>query len=170
LNNSGVGVLSNVIEMDVKSQINMCDVNVKALTAVTTVVLPYMVKGGTIINISSIASFAPTPKMTVYSATKAYVSAYSRGLNYELKDRGVNVLAICPGPMDTEFLSVAGITQKGSKTFDTLPHTKVEFVVRGAIKAAKKGKAFYTPKLIFKIYRVLAKLLPHALIVKFSKC
>ena len=75
-----------------------------------------------IINVSSIASFVPTPRMAVYGATKSFVASLSRALREELKARRINVLALCPAPMDTEFLDVAGISGGHSKTFDTLPH------------------------------------------------
>ena len=101
----------------------MIDLNCRALTAVTRCCLPYMAAGSLILNISSIASFAPTPRMTVYCSTKAYVQSFSRALREELRPRGINVLAACPGPMDTEFLlPVAGCEHGKSRTFDALPH------------------------------------------------
>ena len=116
VNNAGCGTLGNLGEVPNETQARMCDLNVRALTLMTNTVLPYMVSGGHIINVSSIASFCPNPRMTVYSASKAYVSAFTGGLADELKPRGISVTAVCPGPMQTEFLDVAGITGK-SKTF-----------------------------------------------------
>ena len=169
INNAGCGYLGNVGEMDVASQTRMTELNVTALTAVTTAVLPYMSVGSHIINLSSIASFCPNPRMTVYSATKAYVSAFSRGLGEELRSSGITVTAVCPGPMDTEFLALAGTVPGASPMFDTLPHSDPAKVVRGAYQAARAGKAVYTHRGLFKLYRVLAKLLPHSLLVKFTK-
>ena len=169
INNAGCGYLGNVGEMDVASQVRMTELNVTALTAVTTAVLPYMSRGGHIINLSSIAAFCPNPRMTVYSATKAYVSAFSRGLGEELQEQGIGVTAVCPGPMDTEFLALAGTTPGKSKMFDTLPHSEPAKVVAGAYKASLAGRSVYTHRGLFKLYRVLAKLLPHALLVKFTK-
>lgn len=169
INNAGCGFLGNVGEMNVASQMRMTELNVTALTAVTNAVLPYMSSGSHIINLSSIAAFCPNPRMTVYSATKAYVSAFSRGLGEELRQHGIGVTAVCPGPMDTEFLSLSGTIPGASKMFDTLPHSDPVKVVAGAYKAALAGKAVYTHRGLFKLYRVLAKLLPHALLVKFAK-
>ncbi len=168
INNSGFGKLGNVEDEDYSSQTAMIDVNCRALTAICTMCLRYMKKGSFIINVCSIASFAPNPRMTVYSATKAYVMSYSRGLRYELSGRGINVLAVCPGPMDTEFLSVAEIYDR-SKTFNTLPRCIPSQVASGAIKNAKKGRSVYTNKFFYKFYRVFAKLLPHEFVMKFSK-
>ena len=168
INNAGRGTLGNIGETDWADQKAMADLNVSALTAVTALVVPNMVDGGRIINVSSIASFCPNPRMTVYSASKAYVSAFSRGLGEELKPRGISVTAVCSGPMDTEFLDKADI-RGNSKTFDTLPYCDPVQVARGSYKAAKKGHAVYTPRAFFKLYRVIAKILPQPLMVKFTK-
>ena len=79
VNNAGCGYLGNIGEIDTVSQTRMIDLNLRALTAITNLSVPYMEAGSRILNVSSIASFCPTPRMTVYSATKAYVSAYTIG-------------------------------------------------------------------------------------------
>ena len=168
VNNAGCGVLGNVGETDWREQVKVADLNVSALTALTSLVVPYMKAGGRIINVSSIASFCPNPRMTVYSATKAYVSAFSRGLGEELKGKGITVTAVCAGPMATEFLDIAGITGK-SKTFEMLPYCDPVQVVRGSYNAAKAGKAVHTPKAFYKLYRGIAKILPQCLMIKFTK-
>ena len=99
VNNAGCGYLGNIGEIDTVSQTRMIDLNLRALTAITNLSVPYMDKGSRILNVSSIASFCPTPRMTVYSATKAYVSAYTIGAAEELKAKGITVTAVCPGPM-----------------------------------------------------------------------
>ena len=169
INNAGVGELDNVIDSDWRTQSRMVDLNCRALTAVTTVVLPYMERGGFVLNVCSIASFCPNARMTVYSSTKAYVMSFSRGLREELRPLGINVLAVCPGPMKTEFLDVANITDR-SKMFKTLPYSDPERVADRAVVLAGKGRCVYTPLLVFKFYRVLAKVLPHALVAHLAKC
>ena len=132
-------------------------------------VLPYMHAGAHIVNVCSIAAFAPTPRMTVYCSTKAFVYSFSKALRAELRKKQIGVTAVCPGPMDTEFLPVAGI-QGNSKMFNTLPRCNVAEVAEKTVKAARRNRGIYTNKLIYKLYRVLAKLLPHGLIVRFSEC
>ena len=117
--------------------------------------------------VCSIAAFVPTPNMSVYSSTKAYVFSLSKALRCELKSRGVNVLAVCPCPMDTEFLSIAGIAEKKT-SFNHLPRIQPELVVRKSVERALKGKAVYTGKVLYKVYRVLAKLLPHNWLMKLT--
>lgn len=169
INNAGIGFLGNVGEDEVSRQVNMTDLNVTALTAVTHIALPYMSEGSRIINVSSIASFCANARMTVYSSTKAYVSSFTRGLAHEVKPRGIRVTAVCPGPMATEFLGVGGISGN-SRTFETLPYCDPQKVVAGTLKASKAGRVFYTPTAFYKFYRLLAKLLPHALVTHMAKC
>ena len=168
INCAGCGYLGNFADSSLSEQRRMLELNVQALSCVTHMVLPYMPQGSRIINISSIASFVPNVRMTVYSATKAYVSFFSRGLHEELKPRNISVTAVCPGPMDTEFIR-AGRIKGQSKTFDILPYCDPRKVVLGALNAAKKRKAVYTPKAFYKFYRVLSGLIPHAILLHAAK-
>lgn len=165
---AGCGILGDFAESRLPEQLRMIDLNIRALTGVTYLTLPYMPQGGRIINISSIASFVPNARMTVYSASKAYVSFLSRGLYEELKPRGISVTAVCPGPMETEFLSVGRISGN-SKTFDRLPYCDPKKVVKGALAASKARRAVYTPRGFYKFYRVLSGLVPHAILVHAAK-
>ena len=168
INNAGCGYLGNLGELDTNLQTRMTKLNVTALTAVTNLCVPYMARGSRIVNVSSIASFCPNPRMTVYSSTKAYVSSFSRGLREELRSKGVTVTAVCPGPMDTEFIEVGKIKGE-SKTFDVLPYCDPSDVARNTLLSAKAGRAVYTPKLFYKFYRFVAKVTPQALMVKFTQ-
>ena len=170
INNAGYGKLGYVWELDADVQRDMIDLNCGALTAVTSAVIPYMSAGAGILNVCSIASFVPNARMTVYSATKAYVMSFSRSLREELKEKRVNVLAVCPGPMSTDFLSRAHISKGASKTFDTLPYCNPKEVAVKSLNALSKGKAVYTNRFLYKLYRVLGKLVPKAIMMKFSKC
>lgn len=168
VNNAGCGYLGNVGDGPLADQTRMADLNIRALTAVTHLVIPYMAKGSRIVNVSSIASFCPNPRMTVYSSTKAYVSSFSRGLGEELKPQGIAVTAVCPGPMATEFLDLGGI-KGNSRTFETLPYCDPAKVVSGTYAAAKAGRPVHTPRAFFKLYRFIAKVLPQSLMIKFAK-
>ena len=169
INNAGFGKLDDFKNIPSKASYDQINLNCGALTVITREALPYMIKGGEIINVSSIASFAPNPRMAVYSSTKAFVTSFSRALREELKADGINVLAVCPGPMDTEFLPIANIAKGTSKMFDTLPRSKPKRVAKKALKYSARKKAVYTPKLFFKFYRFIAKILPVSLVVKFAK-
>ncbi|MBQ6808956.1 MAG: SDR family NAD(P)-dependent oxidoreductase [Firmicutes bacterium] len=168
INNAGCGFLNLVGEGPLAESTRVIDLNLRALTAVSHLCLPYMQRGGRIVNLSSIASFCPTPRMTVYSASKFYVSAFSRGLHEELRPRGITVTAVCSGPMDTEFIALGRIKGQ-SPMFDLLPFCEPKQVAKGALLAARRGRPVYTPKFFYKLYRLLAKLLPQALMVKFAR-
>lgn len=166
INNAGFGKLGNFDELPLQENARMVRLNCEALTVMTSVTLPFMNEHSEIINSCSIASFAPNARMAVYSSTKAYVMSLSRALRLELKPRKINVLAVCPGPMSTEFLSIANIEKGSSKTFDTLPRVNPRTMAVKSLKASRKGKSVYTNRLFFKFYRLIAKILPHSIVMK----
>ncbi len=168
INNAGFGTLGNFDSVSPAKLSECACLNAVGVVEMCALCLPYMEKGAGIINVSSISSFAPNPRLAVYSATKAFVKNLSLSLREELKVRGINVLSLCPGPMKTEFLSIAGIERGESKMFDTLPKTLPRKAAEGSMRALKKGKATYTPRLLFKVYRVLSAIVPHPLLVKFT--
>lgn len=169
INNAGFGKLGRFTDIPMNEQLNMIDLNNRALTAITAITLPYMRRRSLILNVCSIAAFAPNPRMTVYSSTKAFVMSFSRALRFELKDRGINVTAVCPGPMKTEFLPVAGIEKGSSPAFDKLPYCHPDSVASNSLAKAKTGAAVYTDLGFYRFYRVLSKILPHELVMHFSQ-
>lgn len=168
INNAGFGRLGNFYDIDAADNAGMIRLNCEALTVFTQLTLPFMKENSEIINSCSIASFAPNTRMAVYCSTKAFVMSLSRALREELKPRRINVLACCPGPMDTEFLSVAGIEKGKSRTFDTLPRVNPRAMAEKSLNASKRKKAVYTNRLFFKFYRILAKILPHSIVMKLA--
>lgn len=169
VNNAGFGKLGDFDAMAQRDCCGMVDLNCKALTLMTNITLAFMQEKSEIINICSIAAFAPNPRMAVYSSTKAYVFSFSKALREELKKRKINVMAVCPGPMDTEFLALADIAPGASHTFDTLPRVNPKKIAYKSLKKSKKGNAVYTESAFYKLYRILGKLLPHNLVMKMSK-
>lgn len=168
INNAGFGTLGLFSDISALKLADCIRLNVEALTSMCSLCIPFMREGSGIINVASISAFAPNPRLAVYSAGKAFVKSLSHSLREELKCRKINVLALCPGPMKTEFLPVAGIEKGASKTFDILPSTSPKKAAEGSLRALKKGRAVYTPGALFKVYRVLSALIPHPLLVKFA--
>ncbi len=167
VNAAGFGKIGRVDMLTAEEQIAMVDVNCRALTGLTAAVLPYMARGGHILNVASAAAFMPQPDFAVYAASKAYVLSFSRGLHCELAPRHVTVTALCPGPVNTEFFDVAEekATMKGYKK---RLMADCQAVCRGAVSAAVKGKPVYVPTVTFKVFRVLTSL-PHTLLLAFAK-
>src|ERR1700738_1520655 len=109
INNAGLGDHRPFASSDPQRNDAMLMVNVVALTSLTTRLLPPMIarKRGAILNVSSSAGFLPMPGMAVYAASKAYVNSFSEALRAELRGTGVSVIALCPGPVHTEFGEIA---------------------------------------------------------------
>ena len=169
INNAGFGKLGYFYDITTEDNAGMIRLNCESLTVMTNVTLPFMKENAEIINTCSIASFAPNSRMAVYSSTKAFVMSFSRALRDELKHKKINVLAVCPGPMETEFLSLAGIEKGTSKTFDTLPRDNAQRVAEHSLKASQQQKAVYCDHFFYKFYRIVAKILPTSLVMKMAK-
>jgi short-subunit dehydrogenase len=109
VNNAGLGDYGEFASADWAKLDAMLRVNVEALTHLTHALLPDMIRrgGAAVINVSSLASVIPIPDFAVYAATKAYVTSFSEALRIELREHGIPVLAVCPGPVRTEFGNVA---------------------------------------------------------------
>lgn len=109
INNAGLGDYGTFVDAHWEKLESMMRVNMEALTHLTHLFLPAMQarNQGAIVNISSLASIMPIPDFAVYAATKAYVSSFSEALRIELREHGISVLAVCPGPVHTEFGKVA---------------------------------------------------------------
>jgi len=105
VNNAGIGDWGLFVDSSVDKQEQMLQLNIMALTNLTRLFLPGMVKRryGKILNVSSTAAFQAGPLMAVYFATKAYVLSFSSAIAQELKGSGVSVTCLCPGPTATGF-------------------------------------------------------------------
>ncbi|ENY8511825.1 short chain dehydrogenase family protein [Clostridioides difficile CD45] len=105
INNAGFATKGLFTDTDYQQQHNEILLNVSALTEITYFFIQDMVKRGTgtIINIASAASFNPLPFSAVYAATKSYVLSFTESVSFEYKDKGIRVLAVCPGATDTHF-------------------------------------------------------------------
>lgn len=169
VNNAGYGKGTDFFSSNREAQTGMIDLNCRALTGITRLCMPYMLDDSLVLNISSIAAFAPTPRMSVYCATKAFVLAFSKAIHDELAPRGIKVTAVCPGPMETDFWNVAGIPEGKSRLIDKMPKVSPQAVAIGSLKAAKRGKLMYTKGIFYKLYHVLAKILPHSFIMQFTE-
>lgn len=108
INNAGLGDHGLFDSSDWARNDQMLQVNIVALTHLTRALLPELLQArGAILNVSSVASLLPMPKLAVYAATKAFVTSFSETLRAELRGTGVSVTALCPGPVATEFFDSA---------------------------------------------------------------
>jgi short-subunit dehydrogenase len=107
VNNAGYAKKGNFEAIDLEKQLDMIDVNVRAVVHMSHMCLKYMQKGAHIINVSSIAAFFVLSSFTTYGATKAFILDFSYNLRKTLKPKGIYVTACAPGPVKTEFFQVA---------------------------------------------------------------
>jgi short-subunit dehydrogenase len=112
VNNAGVGVYGEFTETSLDEEVAMIQLNTIAFVQLTKLFAPAMVQRGSgrILMTASVASVTPTPMLTVYGATKAFVYEFSQALREELRDTGVTVTALMPGPTDTNFFERAHAT------------------------------------------------------------
>jgi len=143
INNAGFGYVGPVDDVEPELMLKMIRLNISALTELTYRFLPEMLERGHggIINVSSISGFQPVAFMSVYSASKAYALHFSESLWAETHDRGVTVLALCPGTTKTEFFDVAGVPTWLTKHRSHTPPK----VVRNALRALDKGRQCVVP-------------------------
>lgn len=109
INNSGFGDYGSFQERDACKQMNMIDLNIRAVVDLTARLMPRLLEqGGAIMNIASTAAFQPTPFLATYGATKAFVLNWTLALNEDLRDTKVRAIAVCPGPTRSNFFKRAG--------------------------------------------------------------
>lgn len=166
INNAGVGDHGTFVSGPPERLEMMIAVNVRALTMLTRALLPSMVarKRGAILNVSSSASFLPLPQLAAYAATKAYVTSLSEALRMELRGTGVNVTGICPGPVHTEFNSVASRESERRQQAPAFTYVSPGDVVRAALTAVEHDRALVIPGIVMKLAMLLVRLTPMPLL------
>lgn len=167
INNAGFDVAGDFIDNAYEKEFDMISVNILAHTRLAKVVARNMVKNGSgrILNLGSIVSYIPVPHHTIYSATKAYVLNYSLGLREELKNTGVTVSVLCPGPTKTNFAKRANLEKTPAFSKNILD---TKFVATQGYNGLIKGKAVMLPGLKVKTYVLLSKIIPMSLLLKLS--
>jgi len=141
-------------------------VNVATVVDLTHALLPGMVARGTgtIINLASLGGFQPAPYLAVYGATKAFVLSFSQALSAELRGRGVHVLALCPGPVQTAFFDVLGSRQAAIGQELT-----VDAVVAAALRALEDGRSLVVLGWRNRLTAAATRLLPRSLVLTLAE-
>jgi hypothetical protein len=166
VNCAGRGRVGDFADMDGSESDDMIELNCLALTRITRMVIPYMIKKSHIINLASAAAFIPEPGFNVYSASKAFVHRFSRALDVELKKKNISVTSVCPGPVRTEFFDIAdpdGELKIIKKLFMADPVK----VVTKAINDAALNKKVSIYGFTFKILYFAVKIIPECIIMRF---
>lgn len=167
INNAGFGLRGRFDALPRDRQLEMIDLNIRALTDLSFLAIEEMAKrgGGSILNVASTAAFQPGPKMAVYFATKAFVLSFTEALHEEWKGRGIKVSALCPGPTRTEFGEVAGIGTLGS--FDRLSMEAAP-VVRAGLDGLEHNQAVVIPGTTNKLGAWSTRFAPRSVVRKIA--
>ena len=168
VNNAGFPVYGRFVETDLQAELEMLQVNVVALTALTKLFLKGMVERryGRILNLASTAAFVPGPLMAVYYASKAYVLSFSEALANELKDTGVTVTALAPGATRTGFQE-RGKMEDARLIKGTLPDAAS--VAMAGYRGLMARKSVVIPGLGNKLLPVVVRLSPRRIVTRVSR-
>lgn len=167
INAAGFGKMGTYKDVPLHELDRMVMLNCQAMMDITQICLPYIPKGGRILEISSVASFQPLPGFGVYAASKAFVTSYSRALRWEVMSRKIRVTAVCPYWIgDTEFIA-------GTKSDTDSPHAIRHFILPSKAKSVvfhsmwqnKIGLGVSTPGIISSLYRIGAKFVPREIAI-----
>jgi uncharacterized protein len=169
VNNAGFGLGGEFADTKIQRELEMIQVNIVALTHLTKLFLPPMIKrkSGRVLNVASTAAFQPGPLMAVYYATKAYVLSFSEALSEELRNSGVTVTALCPGPTQTDFADTAEVGS--SRMFNAVGIADAADVAKYGFDAMMHGKRLAIPGIRNKIIAQANRISPRALTAKITR-
>lgn len=162
VNAAGTGRMGKVEEISLEDHAFVLDINVRALTCMSRICIPYMSKGSRIIQLCSGSAFLPQPEFASYAASKAYVLSFSRAFRQEVKSKGITVTTVCPGPVNTEFFEAAGSEIAPAKRKFLVESLDV---VRKALRDAKCGRELSVYGTSIKLVHLAGKLLPTKIVL-----
>ncbi len=162
INSAGFGVIGDVTEISYEKEQEMIDLNVNALYYLTKKFLLIMIerKAGGIINVASISSYIPMPNFGMYAATKSFVLSYTLSVSKEAEKFGVRIMAVCPGPTETNFLPKEQYDRIRKKLFNLPVLMSPDKVVRNTLKKYEKKRRVYIPGILNKVINFADKFLP----------
>jgi uncharacterized protein len=164
VNNAGFGLVGLASARDRGEQLQMIDLNVRALTELSLAFVDSLARHrGGLLNVGSMAGFLPGPGMAVYYATKAYVLSFTEALHSELKPRGIRVAVLCPGPVPTEFAERAGVS--GGKLAPSILTQSAEGVAEAGYRGLMDGHRTIVPGLLNRLITVLIRLIPRRIVL-----
>lgn len=165
-NGAGFGVFGAFDELAESTVTDMIDLNIKATVLITHMTVPFMKRGGRIIQMGSGSCFTPLPYFNIYSSSKVFVLHYTKSLNYELKPYGIRATCFCPGWVDTAFLARSKDVPNTRVPKAMKPLLNADKIVRGCLRASLRGKSMYVTNWFTKMQHMLFKLCPDKLLTK----
>lgn len=169
VNNAGFGTSGPFHELDADRLDAEVQLNIAALTRLSRAALGVMVPRGRgfLLNVSSVASFQPAPKLAVYAATKAYVTSLTESLHEEVRGTGVHVTALCPGLTRTEFQSVSA-TDSYATQYPSFAWLEAAEVAKAGLEDVAAGKALSVPGVLYKGMVTGSSMMPRGIARRLS--
>jgi uncharacterized protein len=170
VNNAGFGSGGRFTDLDSEREAQMVRTNVEAVVALSAVYLPAMVERGrgAVLNVASLIAFQPVPFQATYGATKAFVLSFTDALHEELRDTGVTVTAVCPGPVRTEFGEMGGFGGADDRIPGPL-WLSAEKVARDALAAVERGDRVTVPGPHNRLAALWGQHLPRSILLPLVK-
>ena len=170
VNNAGFSTAGQFWQNDPDREVALVRTNIEAVVAFCGLFLRGMVERGrgAVLNVASTASFQPLPLQANYAASKAYVLSFTDALHAELKGTGVSATSLCPGPVKTEFVEVAGLEQAEDDLPGFLWATPEE-VAQAAVKGMERGKRVVIPGALNRAGAVGGQHAPRALVLRLGR-
>jgi uncharacterized protein len=168
LNNAGFSTMGAVHKSDAAREVAMVRTDVEAVVHLCSIFLPGMVErgAGAVLNVASTAAFQPMPGQAGYAASKAFVLAYSQATRVELKGTGVSLTVLCPGPVETEFATSAGMTdEEAAKAMPGFMWVAPADVAKQAVDGMVHGRGVVIPGLGNKVTAFGGHLTPRSLLL-----
>lgn len=169
VNNAGFGDCADYCESEWQRQSDMVSLNIVALMQLTKCYLPEMKErgDGKILNVASVASFCAGPGMAVYYASKAFVRSFSEAVAEEIREYGITVTALCPGPVNTGFEKASNL--EGANMFKLLLPADARDVALCGYRALMSGKTLKYYGIGAKAMSLAVRALPRSLCRKVAK-
>ena len=169
VNNAGIGGHSEFVDAarEGDRDLRMVRLNVEAVTDLMARYVPGMAdrRSGAVINVASTAAYQPMPGTATYAASKSFVLSLSEAMNQELKDSGVTVTALCPGPVRTEFVETAGVPDELTGTAPDFIWLTAEGVAKAAVDGAEAGKRTVVPGALHQATAFASRIVPTKLML-----
>jgi hypothetical protein len=168
VNNAGFTTMGPVYRATRSAELAMVRTNVEAVVDLCTLFVAGMVTRhrGAVLNTASTAAFQPLPAQAGYGASKAFVLSYGRALGAELRGTGVSVTTLCPGPVETGFAEVAGMTDaEAGETLPKIMWVPAEDVAKAAVEGLAAGRPVVIPGTVNRTAAAFAYLAPKSLLL-----
>ncbi len=162
INNAGYGLFGRFDSSILDNQLNMLNLNILSLVALTHLFIPLLKKQGKayILNVASTAAYQAVPELSTYSASKAFVLSFSRAIAFELKNTDISVTCLSPGSTNTSFMDRAGMTNPKILATAAKLGMNADEVAKQGLEAMFKGEAEYIPGFVNTLGATLNRFFP----------